>query len=68
MEYPGYKKPVYRVPNLRVNAMQDDLLQSLIDSAKGRETETEYICRRLVLLNFASIHTVSMVLDAPHST
>src|SRR5271156_2624465 len=46
MHDPDYKKPV-------------DLLQWLIDSAKGDEQKPGHICARIQVLNFASIHTTS---------
>ena len=49
MQDPDYKKPV-------------DFLQWLMDFAEGDEQRTGHLCARIQLLNFASIHTTSIVL------
>lgn len=48
MEDPDYKKPV-------------DFLQWLIEAAQGDEQKTGHLCARIQVLNFASIHTTSIV-------
>ena len=48
MQHPDYKPPV-------------DFLQWLIKSAEGDETGTGHLCARIQVLNFASIHTTSIV-------
>ena len=48
MQYPDFKKPV-------------DFLQWLMESAQDDEARTDNLCARMLLLNFASIHTTSIV-------
>ena len=48
MKDPNCKKPV-------------DVLQWLMESAQGDETKTSHLCARIQTLNFAAIHTTSIV-------
>jgi len=44
---------------------QDDVLMWLMREAKGVERSLEGLARRLLLLNFASIHSTSLVRGCP---
>lgn len=54
-----YKKPVLEV--IYNCSYKDDAIQWLMDSAKGIEARTEYLTSRILMLNFGSMHTTSMV-------
>ena len=43
--------------------LQNDALMWLMDEAKGVERSVEGLARRLLLFNFASIHTTSLASD-----
>lgn len=47
MDTEGYKKPT-------------DFLQWLMDSAQGIETRSDCLASRVLLINFASIHTTTI--------
>ena len=42
---------------------QDDMLMWLMSEAKGVERSVEGVARRLLFINFASIHTTSLASD-----
>ena len=46
---------------------QDDMLMWLMSEAKGVEKSLEGLIRRMLLVNFASIHTTSNVRSASHA-
>ena len=59
-------KPVRQSTLLNVNfviyaRVQNDMLMWLISEAKGVERSLEGIARRLLLVNFAAVHTTSLV-------
>jgi hypothetical protein len=54
-----YQKPVY--PLSESANSKADLIQWLMDSAQGSETETHHLVSRILMVNFAAIHTSSMV-------
>jgi cytochrome P450 len=54
-----YKKPVETSSNSAY--FQNDLLQWLMDAAQGSDASTEQLALRTLVLNFASIHTTSVV-------
>ena len=59
-------KPVRRSALLNVNVVinaeeQNDMLMWLMSEAKGVERSLEGVARRLLTVNFASIHTTSNV-------
>ena len=41
--------------------MQDDLIQWLLDSAKGDEARTDNLTSRVLMVNFGAIHTTAVV-------
>jgi hypothetical protein len=48
------------------NDSQNDMLMWLMSEAKGVERSTEGLARRLLAINFASIHTTSLAsVDIP---
>lgn len=52
-------------PSWRQNyLLQVDLIQWLLESAEGVEKETDQLVSRILMVNFAAIHTTSMVLAA----
>lgn len=64
MDYPD--KPVSRSPSngyyvRNSSFLQIDMLSWLMDEAQGQERTTESLTRRILTLNFAAIHTSSMV-------
>jgi hypothetical protein len=59
-------KPVRRSTSLNVNVIiytevQNDMLMWLMSQAKGVERSLDGIARRLLVVNFAAIHTTSNV-------
>jgi hypothetical protein len=59
-------KPVRRSASLNVNVIinaeiQNDMLMWLMSEAKGAERSLEGLARRLLFVNFAGIHTTSIV-------
>jgi hypothetical protein len=40
-----------------------DLLQWLIENARGKEAEPEMLAMRILLMNFATFHTTSSVFN-----
>jgi len=44
-----------------INSMQMDFLSWLIDEAKEKEATDWYLTSRMLTVNFAAIHTSSMV-------
>ena len=59
-------KPVRRPTPLKVNIIinarvQNDMLMWLMSEAKGVERSLEGFARRLLLVNFAAVHTTSLV-------
>jgi len=44
-----------------INSMQMDLLSWLMDDAKEKEATDWYLTSRMLAVNFAAIHTSSMV-------
>jgi len=56
----GCKKPVVILREF-ISDDKVDLLQWLMDTAKGEETRTDRLIARLLAVNFASIHTASLV-------
>jgi Cytochrome P450 len=55
-----YKKPVPPHPSTLI---QNDFLQWLLDLAVGIEATDDYLVSRILVLNFASVHTTTLV---PH--
>lgn len=37
--------------------MHNDMLQWLVDTARGKDTETDQIVKRMLFLNMAALHT-----------
>jgi hypothetical protein len=63
-----FVRPLYPslVPYSTVDS-QEDMLMWLMSEAKGVERSLEGVARRLLLVNFAAIHTTSLVSDdVPH--
>ena len=59
-------KPVRRSTLLNVNviidaSVQNDMLMWLMSEAKGVERSLEGLARRLLVVNFAAVHTTSLV-------
>ena len=59
-------KPVRRSTLLTVNviidaSVQNDMLMWLMSEAKGVERSLEGLARRLLVVNFAAVHTTSLV-------
>ena len=59
-------KPVRRFALLNRNVIiyvwvQNDLLMWLMSEAKGTERSLEKLARRLLVVNFAAVHTTSLV-------
>ena len=53
-----FVRPLYLVSHYMTDA-QNDMLMWLMSEAKGAERSPEGLARRLLAINFASIHTTS---------
>ena len=53
--------PPYDVGILRCHVRQNDMLMWLMDEAEGEEKDTRNLVCRILTVNFAAIHTSSMV-------
>jgi len=52
---------------IHAGGAQNDMLMWLMSEAKGVEKSLEGLTRRMLLVNFASIHTTSIVSRASHA-
>jgi hypothetical protein len=56
-----FVRPLYLLVSHYTTDLQNDMLMWLMSEAKGVERSLEGVARRLLVVNFAGIHTTSLV-------